>query len=269
MTSAIKALWLREIRTFVRDRARVAGAVVQPLAIWALLGVGFSAAFRLPGADQSPGYVAFLFPGIIALVVLFTAIFSTISVVEDRQREQNGVGAAQFGYFFAQASDRQQMSVAPRTFGVEQNQIEGARQTPKLKAVVQNYNLGAVLQRQFDSAVPIFGDRHNCARQVTRVQSRFVAHALRPQKGLLAIGNEGAVAAELAAVAAQSHADAHATFLQRARNPLRRRRFAGSAGCQVAHRNNRAGRNFAFAQSQIRRAPPPHGATIKRFGGQK
>ena len=85
MTSAIAALWLREIRTFVRDRARVAGAVVQPLAIWALLGVGFSAAFRLPGQSHSPDYVAFLFPGIIALVVLFTAIFSTISVVEDRQ----------------------------------------------------------------------------------------------------------------------------------------------------------------------------------------
>ncbi|HEX8299129.1 MAG TPA: ABC transporter permease, partial [Rubricoccaceae bacterium] len=86
MTAAITALWLREIRTFVRDRARVVGAVVQPLVLWALLGFGFDAAFRLPGAAASPDYLAFLFPGIVALVVLFTAIFSTISVVEDRQK---------------------------------------------------------------------------------------------------------------------------------------------------------------------------------------
>ena len=84
VTHAIAALWRREIRIFVRDRARVVGALVQPLAIWALLGVGFGAAFRLPGR-QGPDYLSFLFPGIVALVVLFTAIFSTISVVEDRQ----------------------------------------------------------------------------------------------------------------------------------------------------------------------------------------
>ena len=85
MTATILALWRREIWTFLRDRARLAGALVQPLAIWALLGVGFGAAFRLPGTERGPSYLAFLFPGVVALVLLFTAIFSTISVVEDRQ----------------------------------------------------------------------------------------------------------------------------------------------------------------------------------------
>ncbi|HEX8386658.1 MAG TPA: ABC transporter permease [Rubricoccaceae bacterium] len=87
MMTAIAALWRREVWTFVRDRARVVGALVQPLAVWALLGFGFDAAFRLPGSGPGgPSYLAFLFPGVVALVLLFTAIFSTISVVEDRQR---------------------------------------------------------------------------------------------------------------------------------------------------------------------------------------
>lgn len=85
MTATIAALWRREIWTFLRDRARVAGALVQPLVLWALLGFGFNAAFRVPGQEAGPDYIAFLFPGIVALVLLFTAIFSTISVVEDRQ----------------------------------------------------------------------------------------------------------------------------------------------------------------------------------------
>jgi len=81
----IGALTGREILKFVRDRSRVLGAVAQPLALWLLLGLGFQGTFRPPaGMDVEGGYVAFLFPGILALVLLFTAIFSTISVVEER-----------------------------------------------------------------------------------------------------------------------------------------------------------------------------------------
>jgi ABC-2 type transport system permease protein len=83
----LTALWKREILKFVRDRSRVVGAVMQPLAFWALLGMGFAGSFQMPGASEATttlGYAAFLLPGIVALVVLFTAIFSTISVVEER-----------------------------------------------------------------------------------------------------------------------------------------------------------------------------------------
>lgn len=83
----LSALWRREILKFVRDRSRVVGALVQPLAFWVLLGMGFAGSFRMPGAAEGAeavGYAAFLLPGIVALVVLFTAIFSTISVVEER-----------------------------------------------------------------------------------------------------------------------------------------------------------------------------------------
>ena len=86
MTHAVAALWKRETLKFLRDRSRVVGALAQPLAFWLLLGLGFQGTFRLPTeAAEDVGYLEFLFPGIIALIVLFTAIFSTISVVEERK----------------------------------------------------------------------------------------------------------------------------------------------------------------------------------------
>jgi ABC-2 type transport system permease protein len=86
----VTALCRREIVKFVRDRSRVVGALVQPLAFWLLLGFGFQGTFQMPGTAAmaeaaNVDYVEFLFPGVIALVILFTAIFSTISVVEERQ----------------------------------------------------------------------------------------------------------------------------------------------------------------------------------------
>ena len=86
MLHAIHALWYREIIKFVRDRSRVIGALLQPLGFWVLLGFGFGGTFRMPGAeDAGVPYLEYLFPGIVALILLFTAIFSTISVVEERQ----------------------------------------------------------------------------------------------------------------------------------------------------------------------------------------
>ena len=74
----------REIVRFVRQRSRVTGAFAQPLVFWVLLGGGLNASFRPPGVPDSMSYVEYFYPGAIALVLLFTAIFSTISVVEDR-----------------------------------------------------------------------------------------------------------------------------------------------------------------------------------------
>lgn len=82
---ALPALWRREVVKFARDPNRVAGAVLQPVAIWLLLGFGFQDSFSLPtaaGADMP--YLEFLFPGMITIVALFTAIFSTIAIVEER-----------------------------------------------------------------------------------------------------------------------------------------------------------------------------------------
>jgi len=79
------ALWRREILRFVRQRSRLIGAFAQPLMFWLLLGGGLNASFRPAGAPEGMSYVAYFYPGTIALVLLFTAIFATISTVEDRK----------------------------------------------------------------------------------------------------------------------------------------------------------------------------------------
>ncbi len=81
----VAALWWREIIRFVRQRSRLVGAFAQPLLFWVLLGAGFSASLRPPGAPEDLGTMAYFYPGIIGLVLLFTAIFATIAVVEDRK----------------------------------------------------------------------------------------------------------------------------------------------------------------------------------------
>ena len=86
MIAVLGALWKREIIKFVRDRSRLIGALAQPLVFWLLLGLGFQRSFDFPAeTTQSVGYLEYLFPGIIALMILFTAIFSTISIVEERK----------------------------------------------------------------------------------------------------------------------------------------------------------------------------------------
>jgi len=70
---------------FVRDRSRVFGAFGQPILFWLLLGAGLGGMFQLPESLGDVSYLEYLFPGILVLIVLFTAIFSTISIIQDRQ----------------------------------------------------------------------------------------------------------------------------------------------------------------------------------------
>ncbi len=78
-------LWHREIVRFLRQRSRVIGVFAQPIAFWLLLGGGFSASFRPPGTSPDGGYLEYFYPGILLLALLFTAIFATIAVIEDRK----------------------------------------------------------------------------------------------------------------------------------------------------------------------------------------
>ncbi len=78
-------LWLREVVRFLRQRNRVIGAVVSPLLFWLLIGSGVGTSFRPDGASIEGGFLTYVFPGTLALVVLFTAIFATISIIEDRR----------------------------------------------------------------------------------------------------------------------------------------------------------------------------------------
>ena len=81
----VASLWRREVVRFLRQRSRVVGAFGTPVVFWLLLGCGLSGSFRVPGAENSINYLQYSFPGMMVLIVLFTSIFSTISVIEDRR----------------------------------------------------------------------------------------------------------------------------------------------------------------------------------------
>ena len=83
---AATTLCQRELVRFFRQRNRVIGAVGQPVLFWLLFGAGLGPSFRMPGAATSAvGYREFFFPGTMSLILLFTAIFTTISIIEDRR----------------------------------------------------------------------------------------------------------------------------------------------------------------------------------------
>ncbi|HLH34595.1 MAG TPA: ABC transporter permease [Alloacidobacterium sp.] len=76
-------LWLREIVRFYRQKARVVGVIASPLLFWFVLGSGFAHSFHggSAGTDQ---YLGYFFPGAVVMIVLFTAIFSMMSLIQDR-----------------------------------------------------------------------------------------------------------------------------------------------------------------------------------------
>jgi ABC-2 type transport system permease protein len=78
---AVYTLWLREIKRFIRDRARVVISFVQPLLWLVVFAAGFGARVLIPGTN----YQQYLFPGIIGQTLLFTAMFMGISVIWDKE----------------------------------------------------------------------------------------------------------------------------------------------------------------------------------------
>ena len=74
----------RELVRFYRQRSRVIGVIGSPLVFWFLIGSGLGKSFRPVGAPEGMSPLEFFFPGTLLLIVLFTAIFSTISIIEDR-----------------------------------------------------------------------------------------------------------------------------------------------------------------------------------------
>ena len=78
-------LWLREIVRFYRQRARVVGVIASPLLFWIVIGSGFGTSFRSGEAPGQAHYLDYFFPGALIMIVLFTAIFTMMSVIEDRK----------------------------------------------------------------------------------------------------------------------------------------------------------------------------------------
>ena len=78
-------LWLREIVRFYRQRARVVGVIASPLLFWVVIGSGFGTSFRSGDAAGQQHYLDYFYPGALIMIVLFTSIFTMMSVIEDRK----------------------------------------------------------------------------------------------------------------------------------------------------------------------------------------
>jgi ABC-2 type transport system permease protein len=75
-------LWWRELVRFYRQRSRVAGVILSPLVFWLVLGAGFGNSIR---TSSTQNYLEYFFPGALIMIVLFTSIFTMMSVIEDRR----------------------------------------------------------------------------------------------------------------------------------------------------------------------------------------
>jgi ABC-2 type transport system permease protein len=80
--SVVYILWLRQLKRYVRSRARIIGSLGQPLLFLLALGFGFGSIYRRAGQGD---YIQFLAPGVIAMTILFTSIFTGIELIWDRQ----------------------------------------------------------------------------------------------------------------------------------------------------------------------------------------
>src|ERR1041385_1291082 len=80
----VYTIWLREFKTFMREKVRIIAMIGQPLLYLLILGRGISAGLSLNRAGNID-YLKFMYPGIIGMSILFTSIFSALSIIWDRE----------------------------------------------------------------------------------------------------------------------------------------------------------------------------------------
>jgi len=78
------SLCWRELIRFLRQRSRIIGALATPILFWIVIGAGMGRSFKsdMPGGGN---FLEYFFPGTLVMILLFTAIFSEISIIEDRR----------------------------------------------------------------------------------------------------------------------------------------------------------------------------------------
>ncbi len=80
--NAIYVLWLRNLKRYGRSRARIVGALGQPVLYLVALGFGFGPIYQMAGQGS---YLQFLAPGVIGMTILFSGIFAGVELIWDRQ----------------------------------------------------------------------------------------------------------------------------------------------------------------------------------------
>ncbi|MBF0372142.1 MAG: ABC transporter permease [Alphaproteobacteria bacterium] len=85
MMRVAAALARREFTRFIRQPQRVVGSVAQPVLFWIFMGAGFTGSFRPPGMEGVT-YLEYFYPGVMLMMLLFASIFSSITIIEDRDQ---------------------------------------------------------------------------------------------------------------------------------------------------------------------------------------
>jgi len=81
-SKVIYILWLRQIKRYYRSRPRMLGSLAQPVLFLVALGFGFGPIYQKAGGGN---YIQFIAPGIIAMSIIFTSMFTGLEVIYDRQ----------------------------------------------------------------------------------------------------------------------------------------------------------------------------------------
>lgn len=79
----IYAIWLRNIKRYIRSKSRIIGSISMPLFFLIFLGFGLNSVVAIPGLGEN--YIQFLIPGMVSMSVLFTSVFSGIQIIWDKQ----------------------------------------------------------------------------------------------------------------------------------------------------------------------------------------
>lgn len=82
---AVYTLWLRDCKVFLREPGRMIASLSQPLLYLLIVGQGIASGLSLKNASAQMGYLQFMYPGILSMSVLFTSMFSAISIIWDRE----------------------------------------------------------------------------------------------------------------------------------------------------------------------------------------
>src|SRR4051794_36025729 len=80
--AVVFALWLREVKRYLRSRAQVVASLGQPLMYLLVLGFGLGPVFEKAGQGD---YLQFVAPGVVGMTILFSSIFSGVGLLWDRQ----------------------------------------------------------------------------------------------------------------------------------------------------------------------------------------
>lgn len=83
--TGLYALWLREFKVYLRERSRIVSSLIQPILWLTLFGTGLGSSIELGAAAGGLSYTTFIYPGILAMTVLFGSLFFGLYIIFDRR----------------------------------------------------------------------------------------------------------------------------------------------------------------------------------------